>query len=765
MAINIPNLDDRDYQQIVQEAIARIPVHNPEWTNFNDSDPGITLLQLFAFMTESILYRANQVPERNRLKFLQMLGINPAPAAAAQGFVTINNERAPLQTLTLKDPIDVRAGQVRFLTDQAGLDVLPITAQLFYKKAIAPDSEQAALYRQLYADLLGDGLPAFYETLPMPLPQADGTLPVLDLANTVDNCLWIALLTRPGTDRDDTIAQIKKRTLTLGIMPYRDGEGIRLAPGQTQRSEAISPVTWEIADATTAAPNYTPLSPSRTEGSVLYTPSIVELELPDTFTRWDFSTLEPGLEGTQNYPPSLADTQLGNEERDRLITWIRLRLNKSDSDQANSSVKAQLSWVSVNATKVRQEIAIAGEVVGRGTGEPDQSFRLAHSPVIPDTLVLTVDDQPWQQIDDLLAAPSEVAGQSSRLLFQPKEQIQPVKRLGTSPENKQFRALPKLTSNVFALDASTGEITFGDGAHGMRPGRQSTIVASYSFGGGDQGNVGIGSINRSPQLPAGYKVNNPIRTWGGDNAQSTGNAEKAIAQQVQHRDRLVSVADFEAVTLQTPGVDLGRVAILPLFDPTPPTNNNTPGAITVMVIPNPAENQGLTSQNPQPDAFFLEAVCRHLQPRRLVTTELYVRGPKYIDIWVSVGVDLLGGYSAGPVREAVKTALTRFLSPLEGGPEGQGWPLTVAIVQAELEAVVARVPGVRLVSDPLLLGNTAGALSSPARVELSGLELPRLVGISVVNGPAQSIEQLQRSDQALPTDAAWTPIPVIPERC
>jgi predicted phage baseplate assembly protein len=158
MPINIPPLDDRNYVDILRDALARIPVHNPEWTNFNDSDPGVTLIQLFAFMSESILYRANQIPERNRLKFLQLLGIPLVPAAAAQGFVTIMNERGRLVTETLNAGVDVRAGQVRFLTTQ-GLDVLPISAQLFYKRPIDPSSEQTTLYQQLYADLLGSGLP------------------------------------------------------------------------------------------------------------------------------------------------------------------------------------------------------------------------------------------------------------------------------------------------------------------------------------------------------------------------------------------------------------------------------------------------------------------------------------------------------------------------------------------------------------------------------------------------------------------------------
>ena len=85
----------------VDEALARIPIHNPDWTNFNESDPGVTLLELFAFLTESLLYRANQIPERNRRAFLSLLGVPLKPATAAQGIVTLSNDSGPLQTTTL----------------------------------------------------------------------------------------------------------------------------------------------------------------------------------------------------------------------------------------------------------------------------------------------------------------------------------------------------------------------------------------------------------------------------------------------------------------------------------------------------------------------------------------------------------------------------------------------------------------------------------------------------------------------------------------
>src|ERR1051325_1228526 len=99
MPLTIPTIDGRRYQDLVDEALARVPVHNPEWTNFNESDPGVTLVELFAFMTENLLYRANQIPERNRRKFLTLLGVPLQPGSAARRLGAFSNAvpRAPPQ--------------------------------------------------------------------------------------------------------------------------------------------------------------------------------------------------------------------------------------------------------------------------------------------------------------------------------------------------------------------------------------------------------------------------------------------------------------------------------------------------------------------------------------------------------------------------------------------------------------------------------------------------------------------------------------------
>ena len=85
MPITLPAIDDRRYQPLVDETLARVPVHTPEWTNFNQSDPGVTLVQLFSFLTENLLYRANLSPERNRAKFLQLLQLPLRTAEAQRG--------------------------------------------------------------------------------------------------------------------------------------------------------------------------------------------------------------------------------------------------------------------------------------------------------------------------------------------------------------------------------------------------------------------------------------------------------------------------------------------------------------------------------------------------------------------------------------------------------------------------------------------------------------------------------------------------------
>lgn len=73
MPVELPNLDDRRFTDLVEEAMAILPRHAPEWTNHNPSDPGITLVELLAYFTEMLLFRTNQVSRECRLRFLQLI--------------------------------------------------------------------------------------------------------------------------------------------------------------------------------------------------------------------------------------------------------------------------------------------------------------------------------------------------------------------------------------------------------------------------------------------------------------------------------------------------------------------------------------------------------------------------------------------------------------------------------------------------------------------------------------------------------------------
>src|SRR5262249_40098322 len=116
MSLPSPILDDRSYAQLRDELVRRIPVYNPEWTDHNPSDPGITLLELFAFLGENLLYRFNQIPEATKLAFLRLLRIplrraGPAGPLAASPTPGARPGAPPLRVLLGSE---AKAGSVSF---------------------------------------------------------------------------------------------------------------------------------------------------------------------------------------------------------------------------------------------------------------------------------------------------------------------------------------------------------------------------------------------------------------------------------------------------------------------------------------------------------------------------------------------------------------------------------------------------------------------------------------------------------------------------
>jgi Baseplate J-like protein len=83
MTLPIPNLDDRDFDRLLADAKALIAARSPEWTDLGPGDPGVTLLEAFAYLTDTLLYRVNRIPEKAFVQFLDLIGVRVMPPAAA----------------------------------------------------------------------------------------------------------------------------------------------------------------------------------------------------------------------------------------------------------------------------------------------------------------------------------------------------------------------------------------------------------------------------------------------------------------------------------------------------------------------------------------------------------------------------------------------------------------------------------------------------------------------------------------------------------
>jgi predicted phage baseplate assembly protein len=750
MPLRLPEIDSRNFQQLVDETLARVPIHTPEWTNFGPSDPGVTLVQLYAFLTENLIYRANQIPMRNRAKFLDLLQIGLRTASAARGLATITNVQAPAAVEMIAADLELLAGKFPFRTTR-GLHVLPVEGQLFVKRPLSVERpELLSYYKLLYASYDSD-LPAettLYETAPV----APGET-LIDFSTTIDHSLWIALVAREehadrtGEDRWATIRQaLAGRTLSLGLAPSTDVEQRILRPGNGGRAPADL-LVFEMPqtdgegmigldEAGVPDPRYRRIE-ARADFDPLTECGVVELALPSADGLRLWRNLDPLEAGVGELPPSLE----GDAAADRVVTWLRVR--------ATGGAHVRLRWAGINATPIRQIERVLAERLPDGDGTPDQVRRLARAPVLAGSVrVMTTSfdrERTWSEIDDLLAAGPEV----------------PV--AGAPPTTAP--------TDVFLADHEAGVLRFGDGLAGRRLPVEARVFADYLYSEGAEGNVSAGAIKDAPLLPAGFAATNPIATWGGADAETVAEGEKQVRRMIQHRERLVTAEDFVTIAWRAPGITIGRVEVLPAWHPSlaPAAIGVAPGVVTLLAIPrhDPAHPQA-----PRADRPFLDALCRHLDPRRLVTTELVLRGPAYRGIWISVGVEVAGGVAIAETTEAVRQCLRAFLSPLPpaglaeqqaplyGSPPERarlGWRLNEAVHARVLMAEAARVPGVVSVADVLLSEGGGPAVPS---IPINGIELPELLGISVVQGAPVDLALLRGDPAPSAADPSRRRLPV-----
>ena len=202
MSLPRPILDDRSYQQLRDELVRRIPVYTQEWTDHNPSDPGITLIELFSYLGEVLLYRFNQIPEATTIQFLDLLQSPILPAASARALITVATDEPNGILVDLHST--ALAGDTGFET-QTELRALSVSAVAISKQKTggpADEDEQELIdaiagVKQALAEVGVDikaepqDSGAYYQNAAVSI---DGEGIPVDFKDSVDNTLWVAIL-------------------------------------------------------------------------------------------------------------------------------------------------------------------------------------------------------------------------------------------------------------------------------------------------------------------------------------------------------------------------------------------------------------------------------------------------------------------------------------------------------------------------------------------------------------------------------------------
>ena len=746
MPLPSPILDDRSYQQLRDELIRRIPVYAPDWTDHNASDPGITLIELFAFLGENLLFRFNQIPDATKLAFLKLLRIPLRPATAASSMVTLKSTEPSGARVLVPIGTELRAGSVPFasLTEVSAWP-LDLTA---VGKIVSPEPEsadskefaqasidarggirqgEAAAY---YVNRIVSGDPTAPDATPVDFTPASGPV---DFARSVDGAIWLAVRSTKTTD----ITKLGGALISIGVVLDPEVPSIdQIDPCPGLDADSGPEMIWQASTGALDAsglPIYTSVSVEGDTTRGLAEPGTVQLRLPEDITTLGVYTLDDvDRGGTDSFPPQLEDAELAAS----VLFWLRA----SRRDPARPLGK--ILFIGINATEVSQMVKAAPEFVGTGTAQPNQAYPLVHRPVIEGTPRIQVEEASgwtdWQSVSGFEGSDED--------------------------------------SLHYVLDSEAGTITFGNGVRGRAPQIGERIRAlEYWCGGGAEGNVGAKAITKILDV-SNVVPSNPLPASGGAPAETIAEGLERIPGEFRRHDRAVTESDFQELALATPGAGVGRAECMALFDPRTKIQNAA-GVVSVVVWP----REDLKHPDaPMPDRTLLGQVCRWLDARRLVTTELYVIPPTYKKVAVAVGLQAKPGYGIEAVRRWVELVVRQYLAPLPPyGPSGGGWPLGRAVYGPELEAAALQVEGVQFI-ECLRLATwdaasgvwveasaeaTADASSGCApreKITLQPWEVPEVAEITVVQGPA-----IKPGEALGPVTPPLVPIPIptIPDEC
>ncbi|WP_306204714.1 putative baseplate assembly protein [Actinoplanes sp. RD1] len=341
MPLPAPHLDDRRFQQLVDEAKRFIQQRAPEWSDHNVSDPGVTLIEAFAHMTDQLLYRLNRVPDKNYLAFLDLIGVKLFPPAPARGDVTFWLSGAQENPVVV--PAGTEVSTERTVTDE-GVVFTTVT-----DLAIVP-SELTRLRRHpnagAPADLL-DGVAEGRDTAVFQETPAVGDSMLVGLSAPVPHCA--------------VLLELDSRVEGVGVDPRQP------------------PIVWEAW----TGDGWTACEVDRDETGGLNRPGDVVLHVPG------------------GHASSVQGGQQAAWLRLRLVAAQPGQPFYSQSPTVRSLI---VSTIGGTVTAVHAE-TITGELLGEAEGVPGQRFTVARPPIVADTVPLQVEVSsgdgwvPWSEVD------------------------------------------------------------------------------------------------------------------------------------------------------------------------------------------------------------------------------------------------------------------------------------------------------------------------------------------------------------------------------
>lgn len=714
MPIALPNLDERTWADLVDEGRALIPFYAPEWTDQNYSDPGITLLELLASVAEMDIFMLNRLTDRARLKFLALVGIHPEPprpASTPLAFTLLSGDAIPIPAeviFTGNDPLGV-ATPFRTL---APLNVVPANLA-------AVQIKDANGFRDL-TDRWRRGIPfgIFGDT---PAPGAELYLGFdRTLAAGVAFQLYLGMAGgRSGADERYRIlaeAARAKQACTPQV-PVCAG-----APSKSQSAES---------DGTTAMP---PFAGVRTIWEVLTAAGWIAIGGAAVSDDTRAFTLDGGI---VIIPPADAPPQkLGRVEAP--LAWLRVRFEAGSYDAppvvqtllmnavaaeqsapvtvTTWTIKAGVTTTAATTPPITTGLELQFDANGNLTalefvpGTPAQFCILAFSAatatapgsITVEGAVLGVGDgTPWQQF----VLPQVPVKQCSLAMYSYEDGGWQIWNLrsdfdSSGPGDRHFE-----------LDATTGTVTFGNGRKGLAPPPGALFFARFLTTRADGGNIVAGTIGKLQDSPHNrayllkfddvkgrLAVNNPIAAADGKAAETVGQAIGRAVVTLAKPQRAVTLEDFETLALETPGTVVARVKAWANQHPSFPCIE-APGMVTLVILPK------MPGPRPTPSGAMRNAVASYLNRRRILGSRLEVVGPTYREVAVQAQVKTLAGASKTGVQQRVVDALNAFFDPLEGGPDGTGWPFGRDVYRIEVMQVIENVQGVDYVASFALLAD------------------------------------------------------------